>query len=433
MSDPAIQVEHLGKRFRIHAPQRQQTGARAVLGALGRPFAHLRASLSRAQEAETLWAVRDVSFDIQPGEVVGVIGKNGAGKTTLLKILSRITDPTEGRALIRGRVGALLQVGTGFHPELSGRENTFLNGAIMGMRRAEVKAKFDEIVAFAEVERFIDTPVKFYSSGMYVRLAFAVAAHLEPEILIVDEVLAVGDVAFQRKCLGKMGDVAGEGRTVLLVSHNMEAILGLCPRSLWMDGGTKRQDGPTQEVVQAYTAACMEWAGQDLQERSLDRSGDRRVGFTSLSLRDGQGQPTEFAVCGQPVEVVLDYRTDGREAKNASAWFWVRDYLGRQLLCFWSRLTNQDFATLPAQGKLVCRIPRLPLAPGSYILDLAVTVGGNRADKIKNAARLEVTPGDFFGTGRAINQVGDVLCDHSWTLEEQPGTTGSAKEEMLRP
>lgn len=417
MTEPAIQVEGLGKRFRINASQEKKKGAAAALGKVLSPFRYLGRSLRQPGADETIWALRDVSFEVAPGEVVGIIGRNGAGKTTLLKILSRITDPSEGRALIRGRVGALLNVGTGFHPELSGRESTFLNGAIMGMTRAEVRAKFDEIMAFAEVEKFIDTPVKYYSSGMYVRLAFAVAAHLEPEILIVDEVLAVGDVAFQRKCLGKMGEVAGEGRTVLLVSHNMEAILGLCQRSLWMDSGKKKMDGSTSEVVRAYTAACMEWADQDLRERTQERSGDGRVVFTSLSLRDQQGEPVAFGVCGQSLDVVLGYRTDGREAKNASAWFWVRDYLGRQLLCFWSKLTNQDFESLPVEGRLVCRIPCLPLAPGSYIIDLAVTAGGNRADRIINAARLEVAPGDFFGTGRAINQVGDVLCHHSWLLE----------------
>ncbi|MFZ5587062.1 MAG: ABC transporter ATP-binding protein [Thermodesulfobacteriota bacterium] len=414
---PAIEVENLGKRFRINAPSQKAKGVKAVVKGIASPFAYLGRSLRRAAEAETVWALRGVSFTVPFGEVMGVIGRNGAGKSTLLKILSRITDPSEGQALIRGRVGALLQVGTGFHPELSGRENTFLNGAIMGMSRAEVRAKFDEIMAFAEIEKFIDTPVKYYSSGMYVRLAFAVAAHLEPEILIVDEVLAVGDVAFQRKCMGKMGQVAGQGRTVLLVSHNMEAILGLCGRSIWLESGMKRMDGPTPEVVQAYTSACMEWAEQDLSQRSEHRTGDGRVVYTGLSLRDGNGAGVGHAVCGQPLEVVLGYRAREGEAKNASAWFWVRDYLGRQVLCFWSRLTNQDFERLPGEGRMVCRIPRLPLAPGSYVLDLAVRVGEVESDKVPNAARLEVAPGDFFGSGRPINQVGEVLCDHSWTLE----------------
>ncbi|MFH1058075.1 MAG: ABC transporter ATP-binding protein [Pseudomonadota bacterium] len=415
--EPAITVEGLGKRFRINAPADKAKGAKALVKGALSPFAYLGRTLRRAAEAETVWALRDVSFVVPPGEVVGIIGRNGAGKTTLLKILSRITDPSEGKALIRGRVGALLQVGTGFHPELSGRENTFLNGAIMGMSRAEVRAKFDEIMAFAEIEKFIDTPVKYYSSGMYVRLAFAVAAHLEPEILIVDEVLAVGDVAFQRKCMGKMGQVAGEGRTVLLVSHNMEAILGLCARSIWLESGMKRMDGPTSEVVQTYTNACMEWAEQDLSQRNEHRTGDQRVVYTGLSLRDGAGGGVGYAVCGQPLQVVLSYQAKEGEAKNASAWFWVRDYLGRQVLCFWSRLTNQDFARLPGEGKLVCHIPRLPLAPGSYVLDLAVRVGEVESDKVPNAARLEVAPGDFFGSGRPISQVGEVLCDHSWTLE----------------
>src|SRR5207245_2015471 len=212
------------------------------------------ASLRRRKE-ETFWTLKEVSLEVKEGEVLGLIGRNGAGKTTLLKILSRITRPTEGWAEIHGRVGSLLEVGTGFHPELTGRENTFLSGAILGMSRSEIARKFDEIVAFAELEKFIDTPVKHYSSGMYVRLAFAVAAHLEPEILLVDEVLAVGDINFQKKCLGKMGDVARAGRTVVLVSHQMNQMRRLCHRVVWIDGGSVRQDGPTHEVVSAYESA----------------------------------------------------------------------------------------------------------------------------------------------------------------------------------
>lgn len=247
MSDVAIRVEGLSKRYRIGERQRYRSLRESLTAAVSAPFRR-----RNRRDQETIWALKDVSFEVKRGEVVGVIGRNGAGKSTLLKILSRITEPTSGRAEVHGRVGSLLEVGTGFHNELTGRENIYLNGAILGMKRAEIARKFDEIVAFAEVERFIDTPVKHYSSGMYLRLAFAVAAHLEPEILLVDEVLAVGDAQFQKKCLGKMGEVSQQGRTVLFVSHNMAAARRLCDSALWIDCGRLREAGATDTVVNHY-------------------------------------------------------------------------------------------------------------------------------------------------------------------------------------
>lgn len=253
MGEIAIEVHKLSKRYRIGAPQAQyKTLREALIGALKGPISWLRNSPKAARNHEMLWALRDVSFEIKRGELVGIIGRNGAGKTTLLKILSRITEPTEGRVRIRGRVGSLLEVGTGFHPELTGRENIYLNGAILGMTRSEIGGKFDEIVSFAEIEKFLDTPLKHYSSGMYVRLAFAVAAHLEPEILLVDEVLAVGDAAFQKKCLGKMGGVAQEGRTVLFISHNMQALQTLCKKALLLTDGRMETQGDVRSVVNTY-------------------------------------------------------------------------------------------------------------------------------------------------------------------------------------
>ena len=252
MNQVAIRAEGLSKQYRIGGGPRYKTlrgSLSDLMSAALRPWRH--------RAPETIWALRNVSFEVKSGEVVGVIGRNGSGKSTLLKILSRISEPTEGRVEIRGRVGSLLEVGTGFHPELNGRENIFLSGAILGMRRAEIDRKFDEIVAFAEVEKFIDTPVKHYSSGMYLRLAFAVAAHLEPEILLVDEVLAVGDAAFQAKCLGKMGDVAAEGRTVLFVSHNMPAVQRLSKQAFWLDQGRLRQEGTAAAVVESYMSSVM--------------------------------------------------------------------------------------------------------------------------------------------------------------------------------
>jgi lipopolysaccharide transport system ATP-binding protein len=275
MSDVVIHCEGLSKCYRIGEREPYRALRDTLTDSLYAPLRHLRSLLGASSntvqpnEDSTFWALRDVSFEIRRGEVLGIIGPNGAGKSTLLKILSRITKPTTGRARIRGRVGSLLEVGTGFHPELTGRENIYLNGAVLGMRKAEIERKFDEIVAFAEVERFIDTPVKRYSSGMYVRLAFAVAAHLEPEILLVDEVLAVGDAAFQKKCLGKMGAVAKEGRTILFVSHNMTAVQSLCGRAVWLDGGKVVQQGDAEIIVTEYlqTAAesCLEqvWPDRD--------------------------------------------------------------------------------------------------------------------------------------------------------------------------
>ena len=253
MSHTAIHVGNLSKRYVIGHQRGKGDGLRHALeDAVRRPLKWLRNRGDNNSSSEEFWALKDVSFDIQAGEVVGIVGRNGAGKSTLLKVLSRITEPTSGQIRIRGRVASLLEVGTGFHPELTGRENIFLNGAILGMQRAEIKRKFDEIVAFAEVERFLDTPVKRYSSGMYVRLAFAVAAHLEPEILIVDEVLAVGDAQFQKKCLGKMQDVASGGRTILFVSHNMGAVMSLCRRAVWLSEGKCRMIGEAREVGNAY-------------------------------------------------------------------------------------------------------------------------------------------------------------------------------------
>jgi lipopolysaccharide transport system ATP-binding protein len=308
MSEHAVLVEGLGKKFRI--------------GGKIKPYKSLRESLAvglmasvdfarrlgrRGKPSEYFWALRDVNFNVSPGEVVGIIGRNGAGKSTLLKILSRITEPTEGRGEIHGRVGSLLEVGTGFHAELTGRENLYLNGAILGMKRTEIDRKFDAIVAFAEVERFIDTPVKHYSSGMYLRLAFAVAAHLEPEILIVDEVLAVGDASFQKRCLNKMQDVGREGRTVLFVSHNMPAITRLCDRAILLDGGRVVQDGPSGDVVGSYlksgfgTMAVREWRDDQ------DWPGGGIAGLQAVRVRDESGRITDNLDIRRPIRLEMEF------------------------------------------------------------------------------------------------------------------------------
>jgi lipopolysaccharide transport system ATP-binding protein len=315
VSGIAIQATGLGKRYRIGQRSQQRSLREHLTDLLAAPARRLMASVrsrGSAVEDETVWALRDTSFEVRPGEVLGIIGSNGAGKTTLLKILSRITEPTEGQARLHGRVGSLLEVGTGFHPELTGRENLFLNGAILGMKRSEIARKFDQIVAFADIDRFIDTPVKRYSSGMYVRLAFAVAAHLEPEILLVDEVLAVGDAAFQRKCLGKMGDVARGGRTVLLVSHNMGAIRQLCRRCLWIEKGRIRQDGAAGAVVDAYLAASD--ASGETGLATFAASPEKSSQLRGAQLLNAKGEPCTRFTCDEPVVVELLYEV--RRALN---------------------------------------------------------------------------------------------------------------------
>ena len=304
MSDVAIRVDNLSKRYRIGALQKQTNTLRETLrNVAASPFDYLRSTLRGPSEEEILWALKDVSFEVGHGEVVGIIGRNGAGKSTLLKILSRITEPTEGRASINGRVGSLLEVGTGFHPELTGRENIYLNGAILGMKRAEIERKFDEIVAFAEIEKFMDTPVKRYSSGMYVRLAFAVAAHLEPEILLVDEVLAVGDIAFQKKCLGKMGDVAREGRTVLFVSHNMAVVSRLCSRGVLLQEGRIAKIGHIGEVVNEYVSDIE--MGES--EITFPVPEDAVAYFARFCIRDMRGEKTNRVPHSEPFVTEIEY------------------------------------------------------------------------------------------------------------------------------
>ena len=306
MTNPIISVEGLGKCYRIGLAESRPKNLREMVHrAAAAPFRYLRTRMTRATEAELVWALKDVSFELQQGEILGVIGRNGAGKSTLLKILSRITDPTEGRAVIRGRVNSLLEVGTGFHPELSGRENIYMNAAMHGMKRAEINRKMGAIIDFAEIEKFIDTPVKRYSSGMYMRLAFGVAAHLEPEILIVDEVLAVGDAAFQKKCIGKMNSVAKEGRTVLFVSHNMQAINGMCAKSLWLDGGQVQMMGETREVVERYLE--MKITHESSVEWALDQApGDAVSRILSVRVLDPGGAPAYDHDISKPIRLQMD-------------------------------------------------------------------------------------------------------------------------------
>jgi lipopolysaccharide transport system ATP-binding protein len=300
-----IRVENLGKQYRLGGPQAAYSTLReSLVGAARAPF---RWAQRGKPPAATVWAVRDVSFEVKPGEIVGIIGRNGAGKSTLLKMLSRITEPTTGAIDLYGRVGSLLEVGTGFHPELSGRENIYLNGAILGMLRTEIARKFDEIVAFAEVEKFIDTPVKHYSSGMYLRLAFAVAAHLEPEILIVDEVLAVGDARFQRKCLNKMQDVGQQGRTVLFISHSMAAITRLCQRAILLNEGQVIADGPSDRVVSTYLHSGLGTAAERAWPERSKAPGNEVARLRRVRVHDAGGQTAEAIDIRQPVGLEMEF------------------------------------------------------------------------------------------------------------------------------
>jgi lipopolysaccharide transport system ATP-binding protein len=398
---PIIDAAALSKQYR--------------LGALG--AATFREEIARklgwGGAPNAFWALRDVSFQVAPGEVVGVIGRNGAGKSTLLKILSRITEPTSGEVRLRGRVASLLEIGTGFHPDLSGRENIFVNGTILGMTRAEVRAKFDEIVAFADIGPFLDTPVKRYSSGMYVRLAFAVAAHLEQEILIVDEVLAVGDAAFQRKCLGKMSDVSREqGRTVLFVSHNMAAILNLCSRALLLDAGRLAAAGPAGEVVHAYMDALRTRSVTRLEQRT-DRAGTGTLRAVNVAFEDHAGAPLGAIKSGDDVAIAIDVRRHAplRAMQLAVT---VRDTHGHPVAHLGTDVRSGDLDLgTAAESRAVVRIRRLPLAPGTYTLSLAAWAGGDLADAVEAAATLDVHPGDFYGTGKLPPEgAGSVLFDY---------------------
>jgi lipopolysaccharide transport system ATP-binding protein len=362
----AIKVENLYKRYVI-GRQRQErytalrdvlaNGAKRMVGKL------MRASVTQDDpEHEEFWALKEINFEIQQGDRVGIIGRNGAGKSTLLKILSRITEPTSGRVTVSGRVASLLEVGTGFHPELTGRENVFLNGAILGMSKVEIKSKFDEIVAFAEVERFLDTPVKRYSSGMYVRLAFAVAAHLEPEILIVDEVLAVGDAHFQKKCLGKMEEVGNQGRTVLFVSHNMGVINALCDKCILLEQGGIKEYGSTLEVIAAYNLAG------DMEELvtitpSMRNRGDGRITFKTCALADNLGHRKTAFFIGEDIRV--EFMLESEFVGEMSFWLIIFDSSGSPLLSTHQR----DFELVKIQKglyKLLFETKGLGLMPGKY-------------------------------------------------------------------
>jgi homopolymeric O-antigen transport system ATP-binding protein len=429
---PIIRVNNLGKRYSIGARLLKRNFRESIMDSLIAPARYVGRRISWLDNGASangsgngnthVWALKDATLEVMPGEILGVIGQNGAGKSTLLKLLSRITEPTEGTAEIYGRVGSLLEVGTGFHGELTGRENIYLNGAVLGMKRAEIEKKFDEIVAFAEIEKFLETPVKHYSSGMFVRLAFAVAAHLEPEILLADEVLAVGDLAFQKKCLGKMGDVARQGRTVLFVSHNMASIESLCTSCLMIKSGRAEARGRPSDVVSRYMATEF---SLNSGTRSLLEHPGRRAGsvptMTYVELHSADGVPQGAIRMSAPMTICVKY--NAQRSLRPVLGVTVRTLRGAPVFCVDDRFCGQlAFCEPAARGTVVCRIERLPLMPGTYIVDLSLGDTGGDVDAIFDAISFDVLPADVTGTGRLPSQRdGPVFCEATWRLLGESG------------
>ncbi|MBW4487539.1 MAG: ABC transporter ATP-binding protein [Trichocoleus desertorum ATA4-8-CV12] len=422
MSDTVIRVENLGKKYIIGHQQQgrsRYTALRDVLAdgakSVGRRILNPFAQQPLSPTKEEFWALKDVSFEIKQGERVGIIGRNGAGKSTLLKLLSRITEPTTGRISTKGRVASLLEVGTGFHPELTGRENIYLNGAILGMSKAEIKKKFDEIVAFAEVKKFLDTPVKHYSSGMYVRLAFAVAAHLESETLIVDEVLAVGDSIFQKKCLGKMSDVAHkEGRTVLFVSHQMAAIQNLCQRAILLKEGEVLVDDKTDFTVSKYISEFSN-SPQILLNNRNDRQGSGHIRFTSVSLQDLNGESVNSFYSGQDVQILFNYRNYLNQIiKNVHLAIGIDNQFGERITLLSSEMLDQNLSEItPDNESIKVCIEKLPLMPGRYAFTIYCAINGIVADWVQNAGFFDIEAGDYYDTGKIPPESqGFFLVDH---------------------
>jgi homopolymeric O-antigen transport system ATP-binding protein len=416
MNDIAVHVESLGKRYQIGAREIGNTSFReAISGLVTAPWRRFRRLSGHTEPDEEFWALRNITFDIARGEVLGVIGPNGAGKSTLLKILSRITPPTEGHAEIEGRVSSLLEVGTGFHPELTGRENIFLNGAILGMSRSDTRARFDDIVDFAELSQFIDTPVKRYSSGMFVRLAFSVAAHLEPEILIVDEVLAVGDLHFRNRCLGRMQHLRGEGRTVLFVSHDMTSIRQLCTRALLLDHGGVTASGSPHEVTHQYEQHYR--SGASSRTGAVDRTDSPRgYHLRRAELRNGSGEPSGAFRAGDTMEIHL-WSSDRAPERSFTVEFRLRNQDGT-LISYGAANPLSNTYYEPADRHFVCSLGPLPLTEGSYTFDFIIRVW-NRArwDFWDQAIGFDITRCDPFSTGHSLSgeRDGDFVIPQKWS------------------
>lgn len=409
----SIIVKDLSKQYRIGQLHRQTMFREALVNLVRNPFR------KRQTKNETIWALKDVSFEVEEGEVVGIIGRNGAGKSTLLKVLSKITHPTSGEMNVRGRVASLLEVGTGFHSELTGRENIYLNGSILGMTKKEIDAKFDDIVAFSGVEKFIDTPIKRYSSGMGLRLGFAVAAHLNPDVLLVDEVLAVGDAGFQKKCLGRMEKLRGEGRTVLFVSHNMSAIENLCPRTIWIHNGKIQQDGDTRDVIHAYLSSFVtQKAGFDLRDAERYR-GSGEIRYVRVELLDSQKQPVDVIRSGDSLVIRLHYHAK-EVIYHPHFILGISTELGTLITNIATFLMGYQPPVLsPGPGHIDLEIDFLNLMPGCYYVSLSIwdQISGRYYDGLKNCMALDVEASDFYQSGQGIDaRYGIIFLPGKWSL-----------------
>jgi lipopolysaccharide transport system ATP-binding protein len=413
---PAIQVENLSKCYRVNhsvARPAYRTLRESLTGALASSLKWFRRGSNNTRH-QPFWALQDLGFQVQSGEVLGVIGRNGSGKSTLLKILSRITKPTAGRARIDGRVGSLLEVGTGFHPELTGRENIFLNGSILGMSRPEIRRKFDEIVAFAEVEQFLDMPVKRYSSGMYVRLAFSVAAHLEPEILIVDEVLAVGDATYQRRCIERMSTLAAEGRTVLFVSHNMDVIPRLCKRALLLEKGRMVAEGPAAEVLRRYLGRQGGEAADAEDLTTKVHIGDGRAQFTRIRHVDAEGKTLPAHASGEDLILRLEIRAD-RDIRDVALTVVLQTLQGARLITGWTREVDYRVDLLKGVQTYQCHFQRVRLRPGRRVYVQLAIGAHNLIDCVEDAHVIEVTDNWETRTLSTESTQGAVVCDYEWS------------------
>ncbi len=409
MPPPAVRIDRLSKAFTLG---QKYHGHDNLTESFKRMVGRLRGQ--SAQPKEPYWALRDVSFDVQPGEVVGVIGRNGAGKSTLLKILSRVTIPTEGKVELRGRMGSMLEVNAGFHPELSGRENVFLAGSIQGMRRREILAKFDQIVQFSEIGEHLDTPVKRYSSGQYVRLAFAVSAYLEPEILIVDEVLAVGDATFQRRCIDRMADLARDGRTILFVTHNMQLIPRLCRRAVLLEKGKLVGIGPSAEITNLYMERLLEETRVgDLRDKH--HTGDGRATFVRAGVNDGNGRP--LSVFTSNDDLVVRVEVEAKEQlPDVTLQVVLASLHGHRMISGWSREDGFDVALTPGTHAFECRFKSVNIRPGhSFLVHLSMATGnGVLVDAVENAVVMDTISDDRSSHLSTSQDHGTVYCEHSW-------------------
>jgi lipopolysaccharide transport system ATP-binding protein len=397
--DVAIEVNGLSKRYQLGETASLDKTAKAMIRATKNSMRLL--TLKRPEkkpETPYLWATRNITFNVKRGEVFGIIGHNGSGKSTLLKLLSRITTPTEGSAVTYGRTASLLEVGTGFNAELSGYDNIYLNGCILGMSRKEIDAKIDEIIAFSDIERFIHTPIKRLSSGMSVRLGFAIASHLEPEIMIIDEVLAVGDADFQKKCINRMEYIRNSGRTILFVSHNMDSVAGLCDRVMWLNRGEIKSIGKPREVIQAYLDYSVGNNGMENLADRTDRQQSGNLHITRLTIKGTTSQDNNILLLGEDAELTLTYRgANTLSFQNANIWLGIMDGGGRTMVEFDTESMGQSFNHIPGEGSIVCRIPRWPFTPGVYSISVRMSAEGSHKDEVRHATSFVVQKGDYFG------------------------------------